>query len=258
MADFSAFGSFLPEDNIINSMKQAISVQNAGVGFSIRRSLFRKEIIPALRDVSFNLYQGDSLGIIGRNGAGKTTLLRLLCGIIRPDSGKIIINNNLKVTMLSLQVGFEPALTGRVNAILSGMLLGYHKCEVIANLDKIIEFAELGDFIDKPVQTYSSGMKARLGFAVALRLSPDILLIDEVLGVGDAEFRKKSMAVMKKKLLSDQTIVLVSHSTATIKELCNRAVWIEKGRSIMEGNVDEVIGAYENFFAKKSRQAVNR
>jgi len=165
-----------------------IAVQNVEVRFGYRRSLFRNDAVEALRDVSFNLYQGDSLGIIGRNGAGKSTLLSLLGGIILPDSGRVI-NNNVRTSLLALQVGFDPELSGRANALLSGMLLGFRYEDVKANLDKIIAFSELGKFIDKPVKTYSAGMKGRLGFSVALEMNPDVILIDEVLGVGDIKFR---------------------------------------------------------------------
>jgi len=226
-----------------------ISVQNVGVRFGYRRSIFRKDVIEALRDVSFNLYQGDSLGIIGRNGAGKSTLLKLLGNIIRPDSGRVI-NNNVRTSLLALQVGFDPELSGRSNILLSGMLLGFRYEDVRANLDKIIAFSELGEFIDTPVKTYSAGMKGRLGFSIALEMNPDVILIDEVLGVGDIKFREKSMAVMKKKLLSDQTVVLVSHSGQIVKNFCNKAVWIEEGVSKMEGASNEVVGTYENCMAE--------
>ena len=230
--------------------KPVITVQNVGVRYGYRGSLFRNDVVEALRDVSFTLYQGDSLGIIGRNGAGKSTLLRLLGGIILPDSGRVI-NNNVRTSLLALQVGFDPELSGRANALLSGMLLGFRYEDVKANLDKIIAFSELGEFIDKPVKTYSVGMRGRLGFSIALEMNPDVILIDEVLGVGDKEFRKKSMAVMKKKLLSDQTVVLVSHSGQMVKKFCNRVIWIEDGVSKMEGNPNEVVDAYERYLAHR-------
>ena len=226
------------------SVDTLITVQNVGVCFNTRKLFFRQDHIEALKDVSFNIERGDSLGVIGRNGAGKTTLLRLLGGIILPDKGKVI-NNKATTGILALQVGFDPELSGRINAILSGMLLGFRKYEVEANLKKIIEFSELGPFIDKPIKSYSAGMKARLGFSVALEMCPDVLLIDEVLGVGDIQFRKKSIAVMREKLKSDQTIVLVSHDANTVKQLCNRAVWIEEGVSRLEGDAEEVVCAYE-------------
>lgn len=229
-----------------------IAVQNVGVRFNTRKSLFGSDYVDALRDVSFNINRGDSVGVIGRNGAGKTTLLRLLGGIIRPDKGEII-NNNATTALLALQVGFDAELSGRVNAVLSGMLLGFRKHEVEESLKKIIEFSELGPFIDKPVKSYSAGMRARLGFSVALKMSPDVLLVDEVLGVGDAGFRRKSISVMQEKLKSDQTIVLVSHNANTVKKLCSRAVWIEDGISRLEGDVDEVVGAYERYLSTHKR-----
>lgn len=237
----------------MSSGEPLISVQNVGVRFKSNRSLFRRDYFEALKDVSFDLQPGDSLGVVGRNGVGKTTLLRLLGDIIRPDSGRII-NNNATTSLLSLQVGFDLELSGRVNAILSGMLLGFRKEDVESNLDSIIAFSELGDFIDKPVKSYSAGMKARLGFSVALEMSPDVLLIDEVLGVGDVEFREKSMAVMRDKLLSDQTIVFVSHMGAMVRNLCNRAVWIEGGVTRMGGDSSEVVAAYEEHMFKMSKQ----
>jgi len=221
-----------------------ISVRNVGVRYQINRNPFRKRYYHAIKDISFDLYPGDSLGIVGRNGAGKTTLLRLLSGIIAPDSGTIVATD-ITTSLLSLQVGFDPELSGRVNAILSGMLLGFPMKLIEKNLEMIFEFSELTDFIDKPVKYYSAGMRARLGFSITLGLSPDVLLIDEVLGVGDIDFKKKSMNIMKKRLLSDQTIVLVSHSAATVKELCNRAVWIKDGVSRMEGDAVTVVTAYE-------------
>ncbi len=224
-----------------------ISIQNVGVRFKNRKALFFGDnYFEALKDVSFNIHRGDSVGVIGRNGAGKTTLLRVLGGIIRPDWGKIY-NNNVSTALLALQVGFDPELSGRINAVICGMLLGFQKEEILNNMDEIISFSELEEFIDRPVKSYSSGMQARLGFAVALRMSPDVLLIDEVLGVGDASFQKKSLAVMQEKILSDQTIVFVSHSSATVKSLCNRAVWIENGVTMMEGESGLVVEEYEKY-----------
>jgi len=179
-----------------------ISIENVGVRFKTRKSLFNRDYFNALRDASLNIWKGESLGIIGRNGAGKTTLLRILCGIILPDNGRII-NRNVSTALLALQVGFDLQLSGRLNAVICGMLLGFRKKEIKERMDEIIAFSELGDFIDRPVKSYSAGMKARLGFSIALNLSPDVLLIDEVLAVGDASFREKSLAVMTEKLLSE-------------------------------------------------------
>jgi len=223
-----------------------ISLRNVAVYFWLKNGFLRRRRFAALKDVSFDLFHGESLGIIGRNGAGKTTLLRLLGGITRPDKGTII-NNGYKTALLSLQVGFDPQLSGLYNAILSGMLLGFKKGEIEAKLYDIVAFAELEDFIDQPVYTYSSGMRARLGFSVAFHLDPDILLIDEVLAVGDADFKKKSLAVMKEKIRSNKTIVLVSHSAGTIRQLCDRTVWIEEGVTRAEGDTESVLRAYEEF-----------
>ncbi|HHL33830.1 MAG TPA: ABC transporter ATP-binding protein [Desulfobulbaceae bacterium] len=237
----------------MSSAAPLISVRNVGVRYRVNRNPFRKRYYDALKNISFDLYPGDSLGIVGRNGAGKTTMLRLLSGIIAPDSGYIDFAD-ITTSLLSLQVGFDPELSGRDNAILSGMLLGFPMKTIESNLDTIFAFSELTDFIDKPVKFYSAGMRARLGFSITLGLSPDVLLIDEVLGVGDIDFRKKSMEVMKEKLLSDQTIVLVSHSAATVKELCNRAVWIKNGVSKMEGDAVTVVNAYEQDLLRHAKK----
>jgi lipopolysaccharide transport system ATP-binding protein len=223
-----------------------ISLRNVAVYFWLRNGFMRRHRFAALKDVSFDLFHGESLGIIGRNGAGKTTLLRLLGGITRPDKGTLI-NNGYKTALLSLQVGFDPQLSGLYNAILSGMLLGFRKTEIEAKLYDIVTFAELEKFIDQPVRTYSSGMRARLGFSVAFHLDPDVLLIDEMLAVGDADFQKKSLAVMKEKIRSNRTIVLVSHSAGTIRQLCDRTVWIEEGVTRAEGDTESVLQAYEEF-----------
>ena len=227
-----------------------ISLHNVGVRFRQGKRLFSGDYFEALKNISFDLYQGDSLGIIGRNGVGKSTLLRCLGGIIRPDRG-LLKNNGYRTALLSLQLGFDSQLTGRDNAVLSGMLLGFQRREIKAKLEEIILFSELEEFIDQPLYTYSNGMRARLGFSVAFHLEPDILLIDEALAVGDANFRKKSLAVMEDKIRSDRTIVLVSHQSEVIKRLCNRAVWIEHGETQLEGEAGSVVQAYESFLRRR-------
>ncbi len=222
-----------------------LSLRNIGVFYKRRRGIFGEQFW-ALKNISFDLYHGETLGIIGRNGVGKSTLLRLMAGIIKPNKGTFI-NRGYHASLLSLQLGFIPYLSGRENAILSGMFMGLRKKEVKAKMDAIIEFSELDDFIDQPIATYSSGMKARLGFSVAFQVDPDILLIDEVLGVGDAEFRQKSTKVMQEKIRSNKTIVFVSHQTGIVKQLCNRVVWIEEGISKAEGEADEVLKEYHQF-----------
>ncbi len=222
-----------------------LSLKNVGVYYKRKRGVFG-EPFWALKDVSFNLYQGETLGIIGRNGVGKSTLLRLMAGIIKPNQG-YLVNQGYHISLLALQLGFIYYLTGRENAILSGMFMGLRKSEIQAKMDAIIEFSELGRFIDQPIATYSSGMVARLGFSVAFQVDPDILLIDEVFGVGDEEFRQKSTRLMQAKIRSHKTIVFVSHQAGLIRQLCDRVVWIEEGVSKAEGNAASVLKEYNQF-----------
>ncbi|HYQ71070.1 MAG TPA: ABC transporter ATP-binding protein [Gammaproteobacteria bacterium] len=220
-----------------------ISLQNAGVAYSYRSGFMKKSSYWALKDINCDLHHGETLGVIGRNGAGKTSLLRLMTGIINPSRGKVTRQTN-RVAMLSLQVGFLPNLTGRDNAILSALLLGLSKKEATEKMDKIIDFSELEEFIDQPLRSYSTGMRARLGFAVAMQADPDVLLIDEILGVGDRDFKLKSSQALKERIKSDKTVVLVSHQPETIRSLCDRALWIENRESRLLGPVDEVLAAY--------------
>ena len=226
--------------------KVVLSLRNVGYSYKRQGRGNAGKDFWALKDVSFDLRHGEALGVIGRNGAGKSTLLRLMAGITKPDKGALI-NNGFTASLLSLQVGFVPYLTGRKNAILSGLLLGLKYHEIEERMLSIIEFSELGDFIDQPIDSYSSGMKARLGFSVAFHADPDVLLIDEVLGVGDVEFQRKSTEVMKAKIKSNKTVVMVTHSAGIIKELCDRAVWIHDGETRAEGKAEDVIKEYEEF-----------
>lgn len=201
-----------------------ITLQDVGVRYKRRGGLFRKpEYFQALEGISFDIHRGETLGILGRNGAGKSTLLRVVAGIIQPDSGEVV-NHGVTVSLLALQAGFDAELPGTDNAILSGMLMGYTRKQVEARLDDIAEFSELGEFMYEPVKTYSSGMKARLGFSVAMYMTPDVLLLDEVLSVGDKQFKKKAETEMMKKLHSDQTVLLVSHSERQVDRMCERVV----------------------------------
>lgn len=227
--------------------RMLIRLKNVAVSYRKRRSFFRHDYFEALKDISFDLFQGETLGIIGKNGAGKSTLLQILCGIIKPDHGAIA-HNTSKISLLSLQMGFDPELSGRDNAVFGGMLLGYSRKEVERNLDEVSAFSELGEFFNEPVKTYSTGMRARLGFSLSHFMSPDVLLIDEVLGVGDAKFRQKAEKTMFEKLRSDQTVVLVSHSAQQIESLCSRAIWIENGKVRKNGHPDEVIHSYNEFY----------
>ena len=223
-----------------------IKLRNVSLVYRPLRQIFSKSqsCINALHDLSFDIYQGEKLGIIGRNGAGKSTLMRLIAGVIKADSGKITFRKKVNIQLLSLGVGLERSLSGRENAILNGMLLGKSRKYMLDRVEAIKAFSELDNFFELPVHTYSSGMITRLGFSVAMEANPAVLLLDELLGVGDASFREKSKQAMLNRFRSDQTIVLISHDTKTVRDLCDRVIWVEKGRSIMEGDSQEVISAY--------------
>jgi lipopolysaccharide transport system ATP-binding protein len=222
----------------------ALSLRNVAVSYRRRAGVLQWSKYWALKDVSFDVYHGETLGVIGKNGAGKSTLLRVLAGIIAPDRGEIRVND-CRVSLLSLQVGFIQHLTGRQNAILSGMLLGLRRREVEERMDEIVAFSELDEFMDEPVRSYSTGMRARLGFSVAFQADPDVLLVDEVLGVGDMAFRKKSSEAMRERIRSNKTVVLVSHGLQTIEDLCDRVIWIDSGKSREEGSVKRILELYE-------------
>ncbi|WP_444900545.1 ABC transporter ATP-binding protein [Microbulbifer sp. VAAC004] len=227
------------------SKKPAISLKNVRVTYRSGIPFTREtSVYSPLKDISFELNQGDSLGVLGRNGAGKSTLLRLLNGIIKPDYGEVI-NHGHRTALLSLTVGYDQNLSGRQNAVISGMMMGLKKRFIVSKLDEINEFAELGNFFDQPVKNYSTGMKQRLGMAVAIHLKADILLVDEILAVGDSKFRIKSEAIMRDKITSGDTVVLVSHSAETIKRLCNKAIWIENGVVAQYGDSKGVVACYE-------------
>lgn len=205
------------------------------------------ELFHALKGVSFEVEQGKILGIIGKNGSGKSTMLRAIAGIFSPDKGTINLHNR-SVSLLSIGVGFNKKLTGKENIYLSGMLLGFSEEEIAKKEKEIIDFADIGSFINKPVKTYSSGMYSKLAFAITAILETDIMLIDEVLSVGDAKFREKSYNKMK-ELISDETrtVLIVSHSLGTIKELCNEVLWLNDGEIKMIGTPDKVLPKYEEF-----------
>lgn len=198
----------------------------------------------ALHDVSFTINRGDTLGIIGRNGAGKSSLLRVIAGIVLPDRGQIVRSDHLRCAMLSFGAGFEPRLTGRQNIMLSGLQLGMTKATVRERIEQIIELADIGEFIDQPVRTYSSGMRARLGFSIAYFIETDILLIDEALATGDEAFRERATGLIRDKMNSDQTVVIVSHSLPIVTSTCSRVIQIEDGTSLPEIGVSETIDRY--------------
>lgn len=199
----------------------------------------------ALQDVSFSIPKGRVYGILGKNGAGKSTLLQILCGTLAASSGEVRVAGRISA-LLELGSGFNPEFTGIENIYMNAQLLGLTRQEVDAKLDKIIAFADIGEHVDQPVKTYSSGMFARLAFSVAIHVDPDILIVDETLSVGDAWFQHKSMARMRKLMESGCTVLFVSHSIDAVRALCDHAIWIDGGRLKMQGNVTEVTNAYMN------------
>jgi len=224
-----------------------ISVEHISVCYKKKAKLFsgKRSETCVLKDVSLEICHGDSLGVIGGNGAGKSTLLKILGGLINPDAGVVrqFINT---VSLLSIQAGFIPHLTGRNNAMLSGLLIGLSKEKMLTEIEEIKDFSGLGEYFEDAVSCYSAGMRSRLGFSTSINIDPDVLLIDEILAVGDVDFKKKSQNIIQERIDADKTIVLVSHSPDLIRRCCNRVIWMEHGELIMDGGVDEVITAYEN------------
>ena len=207
----------------------------------------KTEYFEAVKGVSFEVEKGQILGIVGKNGSGKSTLLRAIAGIFSPDEGTIDLHGN-SISLLSIGVGFQNSLTGRENIYLSGMLLGFSRELIDEKIDEIIEFSELGQFIDRPVKSYSSGMYSKLAFSITAILETDIMLIDEVLSVGDAKFKKKSYAKMKELISKDdRTVLIVSHSSDTIKSLCDNVLWIHDGEMKMYGTTADVLPKYDEF-----------
>jgi len=216
----------------------------------LKRDLNYREFY-ALKDISFQIYKGERVGIIGHNGAGKSTLLKLISGVMKPTSGSIDVKGSI-APLLELGAGFDSELSGLDNIFLNGAILGKSKEFLTEHFDSIVEYAELGDFINVPIKNYSSGMKARLGFSIATCLNPDILIIDEILGVGDQRFRKKSSQTMAELIESGKTILLVSHSLQQIEKLCSRVIWIDKGMLKMDGDTQDVCQAYKEFMNHRS------
>ncbi len=198
----------------------------------------------ALENVSFKVKRGETFGIIGPNGAGKSTLLKILCGIMKPTAGKIAVNGSLSA-LLELGTGFHPELTGRENILINGLILGLSKKEITAKYDEIIEFSGVKDFIDEPIKTYSSGMQVRLSFSVAVNVNPDILILDEVLAVGDAEFQIKSKRRIESFINSGRTVLLVSHDKKSILDYCGEAMLLYKGKVAAIGLPGDVVEKYE-------------
>ena len=238
----------------------AIEVDNLKIRYrtlnkmSIRKSLTsirkaRTETFEAVRGISFKVEMGHIVGLIGKNGSGKSTTLRAIAGIFSPDEGEINLHGH-SVSLLSIGVGFNKKLSGRENIILSGLLLGFTEEQIRQKMEEIIEFSELGKFIDKPVNTYSSGMHSKLAFSITAVLEAEIMLIDEVLSVGDAKFKKKSYKKMQSLISGrNRTVVIVSHNMSTVEELCDSVIWLHDGKIKMQGPAKEVLEAYNQFMS---------
>jgi ABC-type polysaccharide/polyol phosphate transport system ATPase subunit len=208
-----------------------------------RRQLRRDEPLTALQGITLSVAKGDSLGIVGLNGSGKSTLLKIISGIMRPTSGRVRTEGVI-APLIELGAGFDMELTARENIYLNGSALGHSKRYMEDKFGEIVEFSEMGDFMDVPMKNFSSGMAARVGFAVATATNPDILVVDEILSVGDFKFRDKCEKRISALMSENTTVLLVSHSTQQIRKLCRRAIWLEHGKAKMAGNAEEVCDAY--------------
>jgi homopolymeric O-antigen transport system ATP-binding protein len=252
-------------ETLARNGRVAVNVENLGVEYSlrltrkntIRQTVTRKNMLPtgetkfwALRDVSFQLVHGESLGVIGPNGAGKSTLLQVLAGILTPSAGVVEVDGHVS-SLLTLGAGFDNDLSGRDNIRLAGAFMGIEHSIVEERLPDMVEYADLGPFIDAPIKTYSAGMKARLGFAIATSVEPDILLLDEVLATGDAAFREKSKARVLELVKEAKAIVLVTHDMAWVSEYCNKAMLLEQGRIVAEGDPEEVVAIHQEHSAQR-------
>lgn len=239
--------------------KAAIKVEHVGMKFNlssnkvdnlkeyfvrfIKRDIMYKEFW-ALRDVNFTINKGEHVAILGYNGAGKSTILKIIAGVLKPTEGKVTIDGKV-VPLLELGAGFDPQYTGAENIYLYGAILGYSKDFIDSKYKRIVKFSELGDFINVPVKNYSSGMKARLGFSIATIVEPEILILDEVLSVGDARFRRKSMRRIRRMMKKGVTVLFVSHSMKQVRKVCDKAILLEAGHVIFAGDLDEAIRLYE-------------
>jgi homopolymeric O-antigen transport system ATP-binding protein len=233
-------GEFNTYDTLIELLQHKLG--GSGVA---RASSGEPRTIWALRDVSFEVRQGEIVGIIGRNGAGKSTLLKILSRVTSPTRGRALIRGRVG-SLLEVGTGFQPELTGRENVLLNGAILGMSRREILRKFDEIVAFAEVENFIDTPVKRYSSGMHSRLAFAVAAHLEPEILIVDEVLAVGDVAFQKKSLEKMRSFMQGGRTVLFVSHNMGSISELCDRAILLDRGTIARAGPVPEVVEAYLN------------
>jgi len=242
--------------------KEVVKVENVSMKFNLMENkvdnlkeyvikLLKNELryqeFWALRNISFTVNKGDRLGILGLNGAGKSTLLKVIAGVLKPSEGKITVKGMI-APLLELGAGFDPQYTGAENIYLYGAVMGYSRDFIREKYDEIVEFSELGDFINVPVKNYSSGMKARLGFAIATIVEPDVLILDEVLSVGDAKFRKKSEKRILDMFDKGATVLFVSHVTEQVMAICDRAIILDKGRLVANGPAEEICNLYDEKF----------
>lgn len=249
----------------------AVSVQNVGLTYatsidkrptlkarlkSLGRGKKHTRVVRALNEINLDVHYGTVLGVIGSNGAGKSSLMRVISGIVPPSQGRIEVHGSVS-TLLALGVGFNPSMTGRANVYLGGLAAGMSRAEIDAQFEAIAEFSELGEAIDAPMRTYSSGMYARLAFSVAATVQPDILIVDEALSTGDAHFKEKSLNRIKELRTADRALILVSHAMATIEDVCNEVAWLHKGKLMARGNPAEVIKQYREFMQVGKSAAAN-
>ncbi|MFM8367081.1 MAG: ABC transporter ATP-binding protein, partial [Candidatus Nanopelagicaceae bacterium] len=220
------------------------------------RGTKQTRIVNALDGVNLDIDYGNVLGVVGANGAGKSTMMRVISGILPPTSGRVEVYGKVS-TLLALGVGFNKQLTGRENVILGGLASGLSRDEIESQFEEIADFAELGEAIDAPMRTYSSGMYARLGFSVAVTVKPDILIVDEALSTGDARFKEKSLAKLKELRGDNRALILVSHALGTIRDVCNDVAWLHKGKLIQRGMPNDVVDAYREFLAVGKSAVVN-
>jgi ABC-type polysaccharide/polyol phosphate transport system ATPase subunit len=233
------------------SLERAPTLKSTLLKLGRRQRVIRE--IHALKEVSFEVPHGKVMGVVGANGAGKSTLMRTVAGILPPTRGRVEVHGRVS-TLLSLGVGFNRKLTGRENVVLGGLAAGLTRSQLREKYDEIVEFAELEEFMDMPMRTYSSGMYGRLAFAVAVTMHPDILIIDEALSVGDARFRRKSFERMRDLCGEDRTILLVSHALGSIEKLCDEAIWMDKGQMRMWDEPHAVVDAYTEFLGVRDEE----
>lgn len=232
---------------MITQDETLLSLKNVSLDYTLRTLYGRSRRFRALDSINLELRRGETLGVMGRNGCGKSSLLMLLAGVIEPTEGRLWVPRAVSRALLTLGLGFNRELSGRDNALFSAMLQGYSRKKAESLLSQIHKYSGLEEFFDQPVKTYSAGMRSKLGFATAITINVDILLIDETLSVGDSQFKKKAELTMLNRIRGDQTVVFVSHQPSQVKKICHRAIWLEKGKVLEDGDVEAVAGKYDEY-----------